>query len=103
MATFKEFLSENQSNALVSLKSYKEQVANRSTMALLTSVPGQDKISSKEAETFSNELAEMVHSETFLDELSANLPDPKLAASKEEYVAKAKAEIKALLKKKLAK
>lgn len=103
MATFKEFLTGTKSNALVSLSSHKQEVANSSTKVLLSALSGEDKVTTKEAQQFSNELSEIVHSENFIDELSASLPDPKLAGSKEEYVAKAKAEMKALLVKKLAK
>lgn len=103
MATFKEFLSTSTTNALASLESHKKEVESNSTEILLASARGEEKISSGEARKFSNELSNLVHSERFIDQLSEKLPDPKVASSKAEYVASAKAEMRALLKKNMTK
>ena len=103
MANFKDFLLENSSNALVSLRAHKKEVAENSTEILLASVCDDEKVSRKEARKFSSELSDLVHSDDFMTELSTKLPSPKIANSKSEYVNDAKSEMKALLMKRLAK
>ncbi|MGN2670299.1 hypothetical protein [Aliivibrio fischeri] len=103
MSSFKHFLSSSSKNAMVCLNAHKKEVALTSSKLLLATAEGTKNITNTQAKNFANELSELVHSESFINELSEKLPDPKLANSKPEYVDNAKAEMKALLMKKLTK